>query len=67
MMFKYYVNNDRKAEEIKRDSIISLVESRGNPQKILPPIFFKDINELSEDEVELLLNLIHMFDLGVKY
>lgn len=67
MMFKYYVNNDRKAEEIKRDSIISLLESRGNPQNFLPPIFFKDINELTEDEVELLLNLMHMFDLGAKY
>lgn len=56
---------NRKNTDAQRKSVITHLKASkmGNP-KILPPIFFKDIDELSEEEIVLLDNLTFMFFKG---
>ena len=58
---------DRKNTHVKRKYVIRQMNHRylGRSCKgVLPPIFFKETNKLSDDEVRLLDNLIFMFVKG---
>lgn len=58
---------DRKNTDVKRKYVIRQMNHRylGRSYKgVLPPIFFKETNKLSDDEVRLLDNLIFMFVKG---
>lgn len=62
---RWYI--DRKNSDAKRKYVIRQMNHRylgGSCKGVLPPIFFKEINELSDDEVRLLDNLIFMFVKG---
>lgn len=62
---RWYI--DRKSTETKRNYVIQTMNRRyigGNCEGVLPSIFFRDINELSDDEIGLLDNLVFMFCKG---
>lgn len=62
---RWYI--DRKSTEAKRNYVIQTMNRRfigGNCEGVLPSIFFRDINELSDDEIRLLDNLVFMFCKG---
>lgn len=60
---------DRRGTEAIRDSIISEVRrcptySLCKPENILPPIFFRPIEDMSDDEIRLLDNMMDCYRTG---
>ena len=65
MLSSWYI--DRKNTEAKRKYVIRQMNHRYlgvSCEGVLPPIFFKETNQLTDDEVGLLDNLIFMFVKG---
>ena len=62
---RWYI--DRKSTEAKRNYVVQTMNRRfigGSCEGVLPSIFFRNIEELSDDEIRLLDNLIFMFCKG---
>ena len=57
---------DRKCTDAQRGHVIAHMKRRfiGGIENSLPPIYFKPIDEMTDDEVRLLDNLNYMFFKG---
>ena len=60
---------DRRGTEAIRDSIIREVKccpmySLCKPENILPPIFFRPIEEMTDNEIRLLDNMMDLYTTG---
>ena len=64
----YYIDKKSyKSVEAHRKYCIMRLESRQNGlSKTLPPIFFRDINELDKEELLLLENFCNVFCKGME-
>ena len=57
----------RKNTEAHRDNVITHMKLKygdDGGDKLLPPLFFKDMNDLTDDEVRLLDNFTYLFFKG---
>ena len=57
---------DRKHTNAHKESVINHMKLKfdGSLEYILPPLFFKDVDEMSDDEVRLLDNFTYLFFKG---
>ena len=62
-LYKYSLNNKEITQAV--ESVLSRYqEMRGNPKGMFPPIFFRDVKEMTDDEKQMLINMIQVFNQG---
>lgn len=60
---KYSLSNKEITQAVK--SVLSRYqETSGNPKGMFPLIFFRDVKEMTDDEKQMLINMIQVFNQG---